>query len=128
MRIFTKTFGYLLIIFIGWGVGEYAMIPSFSFAGFNHIQPSLEFYDKALSITLFSFSLALMLALYHNFWLLVTMFILSCGFFGNMIDELTNRASVLGSVEMISLLFALGTTTYFIYQKKKRKTKWKITK
>lgn len=117
-----KTIAYLLLIVIGWGIGEYPFIPSFQLGFFSHIQPDISIFDKCISITLLAFSLGLFFALWHNFWLMVTMAFITWGVFNNAMDELTNKAEILGSMEKISLLFALLTTSILIWKHHKKLT------
>lgn len=115
----TKTILYLLLILTGWGVGQYCQIPSFNWLWINHIQPDIAVFDKAISVTLFTFSLTIYFALWHNKWLNIVMVFITAGFLNNMIDELNNKASILTTTEQVSLLFALTTTSYLIWKRHK---------
>jgi len=117
-----KTIAYLLLIVIGWGIGEYPYIPSFQLGFINHTQADITLFDKCISITLLAFALGLFLALWHNFWLMVIMSFITWGMFNNAVDEWTNRAEILGTAEKISLLFALLTTSILIWKRHKKLT------
>lgn len=115
-----KTIGYILLIITGYIIGQYPFINSFDFWVIHHIQPSIEVYDKCISVTLFIFSLALLFSLWHNFWLMVIMIFISWGMLGNLIDEMNNRATILTISEKISLLLALTTTAILIWTRHRK--------
>lgn len=115
-----KTIGYLLLIVIGWAVGEYPYIPTFQLGFISHIQPDIEVLDKCISITLLAFSLGLFFALWHNLWLMIVMLFITWGMFNNAVDEWTNQAELFGTTEKISLLFALLTTSILIWKHRQK--------
>ena len=69
----TKIIIYLLILTIGWLIGEYPHIPSFHFSFISHEQPDITVVDKCVSITLLAFALVLFFVFFHNFWVMVIM-------------------------------------------------------
>lgn len=117
-----KTIGYIILIISGYMIGQYPFIPSFNIWMINHIQHNIEVYDKCMSITLFIFSFVLLLSVWHNYWVKIVMIFINWGMLGNMIDELTDRATLLTFNEKLSLLFALITTSLLIWKRHKRLT------
>ena len=115
-----RTGGYLLLIWIGWLAGEYPHIPSFTLGFIRHLQPSIEVYDKCIATTLLAFSLALLFALWHNIWLMISMVFIVCGMFNNFVDEIGGTASYLNTNEQILLLFALLTTSILIWKRHRK--------
>jgi len=106
---------YIVLILIGYFVGQYPYVPSFRLYGLIHIQPDYTILDKCMSITLLTFSLALFFVFIHNFWLRIITGFMTIGFINNMIDELLNHSSIFGTQEKISLFFALLTTSILIW-------------
>ena len=121
---YFKTGGYLALIWIGWFIGEYPMIPSFRFMSYTHIQPNIEVYDKCLSVFMLAICVALLAALWHRLWIRVSMLFITWGMVGNMIDEFNGQSQLLSTAEMVSFTMALITTTILIYKEwqKKRTT------
>lgn len=115
-----KTIAYILLIVIGWGVGEYPAIPSFQLGFVSHVQPDIVMFDKCISITLLAFSLGLFFALWHNFKLMIIMSFISWGMFNNAVDEWTNKPELFSMTEKISLLLALLTTSILIWKRHKK--------
>lgn len=120
MSTTQKTIAYILLIIIAWGVGEYPHIPSFKLGFISHAQPSIQVLDKCVSITLLAFSIGLFFALWHNFWIRVTMIFITWGMFSNVVDEWKNQAEIFDTIEQISLLFALTTTSYLIWKRHRK--------
>lgn len=115
-----KTIAYILLIVIGWGVGEYPFVPSFQLGFISHVQPDIVMFDKCISITLLAFSLGLFFALWHNFKLMIIMSFISWGMFNNAVDEWTNKPELFSMTEKISLLLALLTTSILIWKRHKK--------
>lgn len=115
-----KTFAYILLILVGYGVGQYPFIPSFTFMNYCHVQPSIDVFDKCISITLLAFSLGLLFALWHNFWVMLIMLFITWGMMNNVVDEFTGQAGLLGLSEKLSLLFALLTTSILIWKRTRK--------
>lgn len=115
-----RTAGYLLLIWVGWVVGEYPRIPSFTLGVLHHLQPSIENYDKCIATTLLAFSMALLFALWDNIWLMISMIFITWGMFNNFIDEINNTATILTTNEQLSLLFALLTTSILIWKHRRK--------
>lgn len=116
----NKTIAYFGIILIGWIIGEYPYVPSFQLGFISHAQPSIQVLDKCVSITLLAFSIGLFFALWHNFWIRVTMIFITWGMFSNVVDEWKNQAEIFDTIEQISLLFALTTTSYLIWKRHRK--------
>ena len=115
-----KTIGYLLLIVVGWAVGEYPYIPTFQLGFISHVQPDYTILDKCVSITLLAFSLGLFFALWHNLWLMIVMLFITWGMFNNFVDEMNDTATYLTTNEQISLLFALLTTSILIWRHRRK--------
>lgn len=111
----SKTILYILLIVIGWAVGQYPYIPSFELYGYQHIQPDYHVLDACISVTLLAFSLALFFVFINNFWLRIIIGFMVCGFINNAYDEFAKTTSVFGTSEKISLLLALLTTSLLIW-------------
>ena len=120
MSTAQKTIAYILLIVIGWGVGEYPFVPSFQLGFVSHVQPDIAVFDKCISITLLAFSLGLFFALWHNFKLMIIMSFISWGMFNNAVDEWTNKPELFSMTEKISLLLALLTTSILIWKRHKK--------
>ena len=120
MSTAQKTIAYILLIVIGWGVGEYPFVPSFQLGFISHVQPDIAMFDKCISITLLAFSLGLFFALWHNFKLMIIMSFISWGMFNNAVDEWTNKPELFSMTEKISLLLALLTTSILIWKRHKK--------
>lgn len=120
MSTAQKTIAYILLIVIGWGVGEYPFVPSFQLGFVSHVQPDIVVFDKCISITLLAFSLGLFFALWHNFKLMIIMSFISWGMFNNAVDEWTNKPELFSMTEKISLLLALLTTSILIWKRHKK--------
>jgi hypothetical protein len=116
----TKIILYVILICVGWGVGEYPHIPSFSTSFYNHIQPDITVVDKCVSITLLSFSLVLFFVFWNRFWVMLIMMFFTWGFFGNALDEFTNQAGIISFNEKISLFLALLTTSILIWKHRQK--------
>lgn len=117
----NKTIAYFGIILIGWIIGEYPYVPSFQLGFIVHQQPDYTVFDKCISVTLFSLSFSLLLALWHNKWLMILLSFITWGMFNNLVDEFTHNSHLFGTSEKISLLLALTTTTILIWKKHRQK-------
>ena len=115
-----KTIAYLFLILFGYLVGQYPFVPSFKIFNFIHTQPGIEVFDKCISITLLAFSMGLLFALWHNFWLRVVMSFINGGMFNNVVDEFTDKQSIFSTNERISLLLALLTTSILIWKRHRK--------
>lgn len=117
----SKQVGYILLIIFAYGITQYCYIPSFSvpFMGHRiiHIQPEWTYFMKCVSITLLTLSLCLLMALWHYLWIRLIMGLVTWGMFNNAVDELTNQATLFGTSEKLSFLFALLTTIVLIWRK-----------
>lgn len=118
---YLRTGGYLVLIWFGWFVGEYPMIPSFNFLGVNHIQPNTEILDKCTSIFMLSICLALLSAVWDMIWVRISMIFITWGMVNNCIDELAEKSEMLSTVEMASLCMALITTAILIRKEWKKR-------
>lgn len=115
-----RTVGYLMLIWIGWAIGEYPHIPSFTLGLFRHEQPSIGVYDKCIAATLLIVFATLMIALWDNIWCRISLIFISWGMFNNFIDEMNDKASFLSKNEQISLLLAFLTTTILLWKHRKK--------
>lgn len=117
----SKQVGYILLIIFAYGITQYCYIPSFSvpFMGYRiiHIQPKWTYFMKCVSITLLTLSLCLLMSLWHHLWIQIIMGLVTWGMFNNAVDELTNQATLFGTSEKLSFLFALLTTIVLIWRK-----------
>lgn len=115
-----RSVGYLILIWVGYIVGEYPHIPSFTLGFIKHTQPSMEVYDKMLSITLFLVYATMMMLLWNNKWARISLIFITWGMFYNMVDELTNESEIFTLTEKISLLFAILTTSFLIWKHRQK--------
>lgn len=116
LSTFTKTAGYLLIIWVGYLSSEWTYIPSFHFMGISHLQPNEHTYSKCLAFTSLLVWSTLLLALWKNFWCMISLLFICWGMLNNFIDEMTNKQGVMTIGEQISLLLALLTTSILIWR------------
>ena len=115
IKYIRRTGAYLLLIWVGWLVGEYPHIPSFTIGFIRHYQPPIDVCDKGVATTLLAFSITILFALWNNIWIRITMIFMTWGFINNFIDEMSGNASYLSLNEQIALIFALTTTSFLIW-------------
>ena len=117
---YLKLIGYLLLIWSGYIVGQYPYIPSVKILGLVHIQPTIEVYDKCIAFALLTVYTALWFALHHYFWVMISLTFMAWGMFNNFVDEMTNKSGVYSTMEQLSLLMALLTTSILVWKHRKK--------
>lgn len=115
----------MVLIWLGYLSAEYPAIPSFNISNklftYTHTQPSIESYDKGISILLMLWAITMLLKFWENFWIRVSMVFITWGCVGNALDEFKGTSGVFTDGEQVALLMALITTTILILYKR-----WKI--
>lgn len=119
-KTYIRTSLYLVLIWVGYLVGEYPAVPSFNLLGYHHEQPPIDQYDKGISILLLVWSLVLLIKFWDKFWIRISMVFITWGMVGNALDELTGKSGLFSTGEQVALLMALLTTSILIYRWKKK--------
>ena len=115
-----KLWGYLSLIWIGWGIGEYPFIPSFKVWFLSHSQPSIEIYDKCISATLVLVFVALLLALWNIIWCRISLVFIVWGMCNNFIDEMNDKTAIFSPTEQFTLLLSILPISYLIWRHRRK--------